>query len=213
MFALVHVGVSSTFVLALEPCFVRCLVTCALLGVAICSGRQCLTLAHSVHLLRLRVGPLPSLPTLARFLTDDTPPGFVLERTGIERVAESPDKELSHSDKRAFIVAKKNKLVEIFGKKECSRLPAEEDDKQLGSHNAEESGERIDCGVADRGLVVVRRKRFGIRQGRCRRHRTCQQAYYLEVIHLQRLIGYGADNQKRHHGDDKAIQDPHIAAR
>ena len=35
----------------------------------------------------------------------------------------------------------------------------------------------------------------------------------INLIHLQRLIGYGADNQKWHHGDDKAIQDPHIAAR
>ena len=50
MFALVHVGVASSFVFALEPCLVRCLVTYALLGVAICSGRQCLTLAHSGNL-------------------------------------------------------------------------------------------------------------------------------------------------------------------
>ena len=77
MFAFVHVGVASSFVFALEPSLVLCLETRSLLGVAVCSGRQRLTLAHSVHLLRLRIGHLPSLPTLARLLTDDTPTGFV----------------------------------------------------------------------------------------------------------------------------------------
>ena len=64
-----------------------------------------------------------------------------------------------------------------------SPLAAEEDDEELGCHDAKESGEGIDRGVADGGLVVVVGERLGIRQGRRRRHRASQQSDDLEVIH------------------------------
>ena len=77
MFAFVHVGVASSFVFALEPSLVLCLETRSLLGVSVCRRCQCLPIAQGIYLLRLRIRHLPSLRTLARLLTDDTPTGFV----------------------------------------------------------------------------------------------------------------------------------------
>ena len=77
VFAVVHVGVASSFVFALEPCLVLCLVTRSLLWVAVCRRCQRLPIAQGIHLLCLRFGHLPALRALARLLTDDTPTGFV----------------------------------------------------------------------------------------------------------------------------------------